>query len=611
MTQPSLPSTPGQLRLIRGRANPNAGDETQLFLLAGDATAGPVWDIVPEPGVKLPHRRLLGAEQGFHLKILHINDLHGHITRFTPYGDQPVFSRIVRRLRELRSRVRGDPNAGVLAFSAGDDLVGAVFDELLGEDPASYQVHAGYRVYSAAGFDAAALGNHDLDMGSQLLAHAIRTDATFPLLSANLVDCPHLAGLIYPAAIFVVKGVRVGVIGLTTPGQLHLLPQSRLTVADPLHTLQNLLPALRPMCDVVILLSHLGYSTSATTATVQGVGDVELARSLPPGALHLIVGGHTHHALNEQGLSVRNIVNGIPIVQAGTLGRFVGEVDITVRRGAAVTNARLTPTASLPEDPEFEQRTVQPLVRKAHHLFARPLGRVANEPDLTTFAVRNTFSAGESAMANFIADSLVAYCRSQELTVDLAVVDQSTVRCGLPVGGELVFGDWFNVMPFADTIRLIHITGAELKALIQDNALRTDRPGEPHTERGFLHFSRQIRYRVLLGSSRSQARAVDITVEGRPIDEHLGRTFTVACSSFVRQPARDWERYAQEEMGLYLVDIRRWPHRDTGIFLRDALVAVIREHGGVTQEAGARRDGRVVFVEETEAVRSGEVRSRE
>ncbi len=595
MTKTPPPVEPGQLRLVQGSPNPKGAKAAQLFLLLGDPTTGPIHEITPSPEAVLPARRTPQADP-FHLKIVHINDLHGHITHFTPYGAQPAFSRIVWRLRELRRQAQERPNAAVLALSAGDDLVGAVFDELLGEDPSTYRVHAGYHVYSAAGFDAAVLGNHDLDMGATLLAHAIRQDARFPLLSANLVGCRHLAGLYSPAAIFVIQGVRVGIIGLTTPGQVRRLFDSALAVENPLTALHNLLPALRPLCDVLIVLSHLGYSLGSTSATVKIAGDVEIARSLPYGAVHLIVGGHTHHLLNEQGLSAHNIINGIPIVQAGTLGRFMGEVDIIVREKAAVTNARLTPTANLPVDETFEKEVVQPLVAQAHALFARRLGRVADEPDLSTFAVRNTFAAGESAMANFITDGLVAFCHKSGYAVDIAIIDQANVRCGLPVGGELIFGDWFNVMPFADTVRVMEISGAQLQALIQDNALRTDRPGEPHTERGFLHFSREVRYVIELGSSRAQARAVDITVHGRPIEEMLPRTFQIACSSAVRHPAQEWEKYARERLGLPLIDIRRWPHQDTGIFLRDALVDYIREHGGVTAEAGARRDGRVRFV---------------
>ena len=102
-----------------------------------------------------------------------------------------------------------------------------------------------------------------------------------------------------PAALLVTKGIRVGIIGLTTPGAIRQQPDSNLQVVNPLRVIQNLLPAIRPLCDVLIILSHLGHSLAASTATMRDAGDVELARSIPKGSVHLIVGGHTHRILNE------------------------------------------------------------------------------------------------------------------------------------------------------------------------------------------------------------------------------------------------------------------------------------------------------------------------
>ncbi|MEW5956195.1 MAG: 5'-nucleotidase C-terminal domain-containing protein [Chloroflexota bacterium] len=590
-TPPTLP--PGSLKLIKGVPNPRGATEVQLFLLQGDPTQAPIQTIIPDEGVMLPPPRPDLLTQPFRLKILHINDLHGHISRFTSYGSQPVFSKIVGRLRSLRQARADDPHASVLAVSAGDDLVGAAFDELLGDDPDSYIVHAGYRLYSAAGFDVGILGNHDLDMGACLLAHAIQQEARFPLLSANLVGCRWLAGLYYPAAVVVVKGVRVGIIGLITPAGLKVQLDTGLHVVNPIQVVHNLLPAMRPRCDVLMILSHLGYSLETSSAPVSAAGDVELARSLAPGSVQLIVGGHTHNVLNEQGLSAYNIINDIPIVQAGTLGHFLGEVDITVQHIAAVTNVRLTPTADLPVDEEFEQQEVQPLLQLAQPLFARKLGEVANHPDLSTEVVRNVFAAGESALANFITDAMVARCRLHGYNVDAAILDASNVRCGLPAGGELTFGDWFNLMPFVDTIRLCWISGHQLRALLIDNAYRADRPGEPHTDRGFLHFSRQVRYIIEVGRSHRQTQATHMTVDDSPLDEQLERSFLIACSSFVRQAALAWERCSARPASLPLVDIHSWPHLDTNLFLRDELIAYIREVGGVTEPGGAKRDGRV------------------
>lgn len=602
MTPTPLPK-PGVLRLIRGRANPQGMDDAQLFLFTGNPTTTRVQRLEMDDDVVLPPRRTFSAQRPARVKVLHFNDLHGHICRLTPHGDIPVFSKMVGRIRTVRAQHQDDPNTVVMAMSAGDDLIGFVFDELLGEDEASFKLHVGYELYSRAGVDVCGLGNHDLDLGVGALARSIRHNARFPLLSANLVASWPLAGLYYPAALFVSKGVRVGVIGLTTAGQMRQQLDANIQVASPVQTLHNLLPIMRPLCDVLIVLSHLGYSRSSHSANVQNAGDVELARTLPRNSVQLIVGGHTHHVLNEQGLTPDNIVNGIPIVQAGTLGQYLGEVDITLSELATVTHARLLRTSYLPTDEAFEQEQVKPLAAMAMPTFNAVLGRTADDPDLSTDSVRNLFAAGESAFANFITDAMVALARAHGYAADLAIIDASSVRIGLPMGGELTFGDWFNVMPFADTLRLCWLTGAQIKRLVEDNALRIDRPCEPHTERGFIHFSRGLRYAIALGERREDARAYDIRLNDASIESQLHRSFLVACSSFIRQPARAWESY--ESSRLALMDIQTFTHLDTGLFLRDELVAYIREHGGVTAQAGVARDGRLVVSRE-QVVGSGD-----
>jgi len=590
--------SPGTLKLIRATGNPYGADDNELFLFVGNVTIAPITEIIPDEGVLPPPQRADLSSRPCRLKILHINDLHGHIARFTQQEDQPILSRIVSRLRDVRRRHREDPDTAVLFMSAGDDLVGAVFDELMGADSESFASHAGYRLYSAAGIDVSVLGNHDLDLGTNLLAQAIRRDAHFPVLSANLVGCQQLDGLYYPAAIIVTKGIRIGVIGLTTPGGLRHQLESNLQVVNPVRAIHNLLPVVRPLCDVLIILSHLGYSlVGGHGASVRDAGDVELAKSIPRGSVHLIVGGHTHHILNEQGLTVDDIVNGIPIVQAGNLGRFVGEVDIVMRQsGSAVTNARLISTASLSVDEQFERENVQPLMDIARPLFNRKLGHVANNPDLSGYAVRNHFAAGESSLANFVADALVARCRHNRYDVDLAVVDASVMRRGLPIGEELTFGDWFDLMPFADVLRVYWITGRQLQMLLQDNASRIDLPGEPHTERGFVHFSRQVRYAIITGSSRMDIQVSDITVNDVPLDKQMEESFQLVCSSFTRESAGQWEKYAQLRLGLPTMDFSLVTHMDTPLFLRKELVAYIVENGGVTEEGGAVRDGRLRII---------------
>ena len=290
-------------------------------------------------------------------------------------------------------------------------------------------------------------------------------------------------------------------------------------------------------------------------------------------------------------------MNGVPIVQAGALGRFLGQVDMNIGRSVTVTDAQLSLVDDLPVDEDFERQSVQPLLAQVRPLFARSLGKVADHPDLSTGAVRNTFASRESALANFVTDAIVARCRSAGHAVSLAAIDASCVYRGLPAGGQLTFGDWFDLMPYADTIRLLPITGKHLQALLDDNARRADRPGEPHTERGFLQFSQQVRYTIELGESRSQARATSVTLDGLSLEGQLDRRFLFACTSFCREAALSWERYACRNLHMPITALAVDPPIETELLVRDEMIAFLQQHGGVTKEAGVRRDGRLTVLE--------------
>ncbi|NPV55050.1 MAG: bifunctional metallophosphatase/5'-nucleotidase [Anaerolineae bacterium] len=582
-----------RLHLVRGTPNPNGARDAELYLLKGDAATEPVDGITCDDGVSFPPAWQYD-HQPFRLKVLHFNDLHGNISQVSRrYGNNPIFSRMVSYIGQARMAAEHTPNGAVLVFSCGDDIIGSPYDTLVGAAPNSYQVHAGYHFYSHAGVDAGLLGNHEFDLGTRLLAHAIRTDAHFPLLSANLSNVPSLKELYSPAAIFVVKGLRVGVIGLTTPAEMRIREGAGSAILNPLPIAQNLVPALKPLTDVLIILSHLGKSLNSATAPVRDAGDMELANSLPYGSVDLIIGAHTHDAMNETGLQIENVVNGIPIVQAGYGGRYLGEAHIAVRKAPAVLDAHLNFTANMPVDETFERAFVEPLLEKIQPVLKQPLGRVTVGREIIGDAVCDDCAYGESALHNLITDGLLEQYRALGNTVNFAVLDSAGLRADLEPDSELTYGDWLRVMPYADTLVVRQIGGAELKALIQDNARRIDISGQPHIDRGFLHFSQEIRYVVRMGERRSQITAEDITVNGVPIEQLLDDNFTFICTSFLRGFAARWEEQTAKEMALFIINARVGKGSDTGLFVRDLMLEHLKKHGGITEPAGARHDGRL------------------
>lgn len=582
------------LQVKRGYPNPNGAEDTELYLLEGDATAGD-GQIEISSDYDLLSPRWRYNKRPFRLKLLHFNDLHGHISRIRrASGNVPIFSKIVSYIRQNRAACAGNDYRAVLVFSGGDDIIGSPFDTLVGNCPENYDVHAGYDLYSKAGVDAGVLGNHEFDLGAKLLCHAIRTDAGFPLLSANLKPTAQLKGCYSPAAIFVVKGVRIGVIGLTTPFDMWSRGDTEVEIVDPLAVVKRILPGVRAMSDVVVIVSHLGRKLGAETAPVRMAGDVELAESLPFGAVELIIGAHTHDALNEGGLELNNVVNGIPIVQAGYGGRYLGEVDIVIRDRPTVADVHLNFTAEMPVDEEFETKYVFSLFKKIRPIFERKLGRVEDTWEITGDACCDDCAFNESALHNFITDTMVSGCRAAGYEVDFAVLDSSALRAGLTPGSVLTYADWLQVLPYADTLVICEMTGAQVRDFIDDNARRVDISGEPHEERGFLQFSKEIRYRIKIAGERSQIRAQDITIGGVPIEEQLDRTFIFVCTSFFRGLAHIWEEQAMASMDLFRYSPKDEACFDSELFLRDVTLARIEKFQGVTRESGAIKDGRLI-----------------
>lgn len=166
--------------------------------------------------------------------------------------------------------------------------------------------------------------------------------------------------------------------------------------------------------------------------------------------------------------------------------------------------------------------------------------------------------------------------------VDIAVFNATGLVAGIPPEGPITFSDWFAVMPFTDNVQIFELTGADL---------------EGYVSRGYLHFSRGLRYRIALGSGAAQARAVDVEIQGRPLAEIRDRRFRVLFGSSIGNGgfAEAWN--GRETAGLGGIrgyDLARHAKRDTGFVYRNEVVARIRRVGVIRPEDGARLDGRLV-----------------
>ncbi len=180
---------------------------------------------------------------------------------------------------------------------------------------------------NALRYDAMALGNYDLALGWASLAHALAA-ADFPWLAANL-ERPWGGTVLPPYRVLERNGVRVGVLGLTTPGAaagLHPRHLDDMALRDLERTARRWVPVLREVeaADVVIALLHSGMDGAyrreeaiRTGRPLYAAGG-RLAEGVP--GLDLIVSGGAHR-LSPYASSDGATPYGTPVLEAGALGR--------------------------------------------------------------------------------------------------------------------------------------------------------------------------------------------------------------------------------------------------------------------------------------------------
>ncbi len=240
------------------------------------------------------------------LHILHTNDFHNHFSE-----QQAAF---VRREK--------DALTDVLLLDAGDAVSAGNVGVRPGGEPILTRM-------SETGYDAMTLGNREFHVADALLRLKIGK-AAFPILCANirwredrgeeLALAPHILQT-------TPSGLRVGVFGLTMPmvtPRMAARVVSAFLFDDPVATARRQIERLRPQVDVLVALTHIGLRE-----------DEKLARACPE--VDLIVGGHSHVVLNRPAE-----VSGVPLVQGGWYGHYLGHVTLEVDGSRVrVTSGRL------------------------------------------------------------------------------------------------------------------------------------------------------------------------------------------------------------------------------------------------------------------------------
>ncbi|MCA5005746.1 bifunctional metallophosphatase/5'-nucleotidase [Sphingobacterium bovistauri] len=265
---------------------------------------------------QLPQLAQAQSIKDIKITILHTNDVHSRVEPFPMDGSRLQGLGGVARRSTLINQIRKEEK-NVLLFDAGDIFQGTPYFNL-------FDGEVELTLMSKLKYDAGTFGNHEFDNGIEgLLKHFDK--ASFPFLTSNYdFSQTALAGKTKHYQIFKKDGVKIGVFGLgvNLDGLVDKKQYAGMQYEDPIAVAKRIVPTLKDKykCDIVICLSHLGYSYEEDK-----VSDLRLAAATQ--GIDLIIGGHTHTFL-EKPTEVKNAAGKITLVnQAASGGAVLGRID--------------------------------------------------------------------------------------------------------------------------------------------------------------------------------------------------------------------------------------------------------------------------------------------
>jgi len=261
------------------------------------------------------------AKKQRQLIVLHTNDTHSTVMPVNEYlDDKRLAGRggFLRRVSMIKEERRQHPD--LLLFDSGDFSQGSGYYTLF-----KGEVEIG--LMNEMGYDAATIGNHEFDFGLDNMARIFRM-AKFPIVCSNYdFTGSVLEGLVKPYIVLKRSGVKIGVFALSPilKGLVSAKNFGSLKFLDPAEMAQKYIDILRQQekCDVVICISHLGWSSDEYS-------DQNVLSAIE--GCDIVLGGHTHTYMSDLEYTPDKTGKMIPVDQNGKHAVFVGKLVLNLEK---------------------------------------------------------------------------------------------------------------------------------------------------------------------------------------------------------------------------------------------------------------------------------------
>ena len=402
------------------------------------------------------------ASKRVHITVLGTTDLHGNIFPVDYYTDKPD-NRGLAKIATLIKRVRKE-NENVVLIDSGDTIQGtplAYYHNKKNNQPPDPMMLA----MSALGYDAMTVGNHEYNFGLKVLEKA-RSEAKFPWMSANTYNKGTTKTHYQPYVVKEVAGVRVGILGLTTPGvpTWENAPNyAGLEFHQPLLEAKKWVPVLRgkERADVVVIAMHMGIEQDLRTGEVnpgqvQNENQAVVIANQVPG-VDLIFMGHTHRDIPSL------TVNGVLLTQANHWGRHLARADIYLEQVGPRWRVFARGSRTIPVDDkvladEEIVKLVEPYNRETQAWLSRDIGNSGKDLRATEARFRDT------AILDLI----------QHVQMDVGKADVSMAAVFNPEAriekGSVTVRDIAGLYVYENTLVVLEVTGQQIRDALEHSA---------------------------------------------------------------------------------------------------------------------------------------------
>ncbi|MBA3962019.1 MAG: bifunctional metallophosphatase/5'-nucleotidase [Chthoniobacterales bacterium] len=442
------------------------------------------------------------------ISILHTTDLHGHILPTTDYQgrlDLGGFARCVTQIRRWRAE---NPNS--LLLDIGDVYQGTAFAL---RDQGRLMVE----LFNLLQYDAWLVGNHEFDWGIEPFLHALdRSD--MPVLAANTVlegkpagdyaDAQHPFAKIQPFIVRQVAGIKIAIVGLTTPGMPYWFPPKfteGMAFQNPVEPARRAIAHAKSLgADAIVLAGHMGLKerTGGDDFANQAIA---LTAEFPE--LAVFIAGHTHQDIPSR------LTNGVIFTQADHFGIHVGRVDLLFDRASKKLlhqEARCELMDSrVPLDPVIMNRA-RPQLDLATAALAQSIGRLTE--NLSAKAPPGEPSQIEELIAAAVTEALA----QRGLTID-GVFHGLFEEHAFKKGPKTVSDIW-TILPYENYLVTAELTRDELRPALEE-------VWQSHERRSLVGFA------VSLAGKGSDLRLTSLCLrDGRPLDP--SKRYRIALNTF-------------------------------------------------------------------------------